>query len=88
MTGARGGVIGVKPEQSIAVMRTRMPMRYDPSDEDPWLNAVGSASAGGRAARIEPVCARPEVVGAREERERQQPDEVEENQWSAPAGRR
>src|SRR3954471_13016748 len=32
MTGARGGVIGVKREQSIAVMRTHMPMRYDSSD--------------------------------------------------------
>jgi metallophosphoesterase (TIGR00282 family) len=40
MTGARGGVIGVKREQSIAVMRTQMPARYDPSDEDPWLNGV------------------------------------------------
>jgi 2',3'-cyclic-nucleotide 2'-phosphodiesterase len=40
MTGARGGVIGMKREQSIAVMRTHMPMRYEPSDEDPWLNAV------------------------------------------------
>src|ERR687895_142850 len=40
MTGARGGVIGVKREQSIAVMRTHMPMRYDAADEDPWLNAV------------------------------------------------
>lgn len=40
MTGARGGVIGVKREQSIAVMRTHMPMRYDPSEDDPWLNAV------------------------------------------------
>src|SRR6202012_2706529 len=40
MTGARGGVIGVRKEQSIAVMRTHMPMRYDSSDEDPWLNAV------------------------------------------------
>ena len=40
MTGARGGVIGVRREQSIAVMRTHMPMRFDASDEDPWLNAV------------------------------------------------
>src|SRR4051812_5588857 len=31
MTGARGGVIGVRREQSIAVIRTRMPMRYDAS---------------------------------------------------------
>ena len=40
MTGARGGVIGMKREQSIAVMRTHMPMRYEPSDQDPWINAV------------------------------------------------
>ena len=40
MTGARGGVIGMKREQSIAVMRTHMPMRYEPSEEDPWINAV------------------------------------------------
>jgi metallophosphoesterase (TIGR00282 family) len=40
MTGARGGVIGVRREQSIAVMRTQMPQRYDAADEDPWLNAV------------------------------------------------
>ena len=40
MTGARGGVIGMRREQSIAVMRTHMPMRYEPSDDDPWLNAV------------------------------------------------
>jgi 2',3'-cyclic-nucleotide 2'-phosphodiesterase len=40
MTGARGGVIGVRREQSIAVMRTHMPTRYDSADEDPWLNAV------------------------------------------------
>jgi calcineurin-like phosphoesterase len=40
MTGARGGVIGVRREQSIAVMRTHMPMRYDSSEEDPWVNAV------------------------------------------------
>ena len=40
MTGARGGVIGMKKEQSIAVMRTHMPIRYEPSDEDPWLNGV------------------------------------------------
>src|SRR5947207_1854004 len=33
MTGARGGVIGVRREQSIAVMRTHMPMRYDSAAE-------------------------------------------------------
>jgi 2',3'-cyclic-nucleotide 2'-phosphodiesterase len=56
MTGARGGVIGVRREQSIAVMRTHMPMRYDAADEDPWLNAVViRCSAPGRADAIEQV---------------------------------
>jgi hypothetical protein len=50
MTGARGGVIGVRREQSIAVMRTHMPMRYDSSDEDPWLNAVFIRTDGPRRA--------------------------------------
>ena len=56
MTGARGGVIGVRKEQSIAVMRTHMPQRYDAADEDPWLMAVLiRASAPRRADAIEPV---------------------------------
>jgi metallophosphoesterase (TIGR00282 family) len=56
MTGARGGVIGVRREQSIAVMRTHMPMRYDSSDEDPWLNAVLiRAAAPRRAEAIEQI---------------------------------
>jgi metallophosphoesterase (TIGR00282 family) len=40
MTGARGGVIGVKREQAIESMLTRMPVRFESSEEDPWLNAV------------------------------------------------
>ena len=55
MTGARGGVIGVRREQSIAVMRSHMPQRYDAADEDPWLNAVLIRAAGRRAEAIEPV---------------------------------
>ena len=56
MTGARGGVIGVKREQSIAVMRTHMPMRYEPSEVDPWLNAVLiRAGSARRAESIESV---------------------------------
>jgi metallophosphoesterase (TIGR00282 family) len=50
MTGARGGVIGVRREQSIAVMRTHMPQRYDAADEDPWLNAVLITGSRPRAA--------------------------------------
>jgi 2',3'-cyclic-nucleotide 2'-phosphodiesterase len=55
MTGARGGVIGVRREQSIAVMRTHMPQRYDSSDEDPWLNAVVIRANGRGAESIEQV---------------------------------
>jgi metallophosphoesterase (TIGR00282 family) len=65
MTGARGGVIGVKREQSIAAMRTHMPIRYDAADEDPWLNAVLVRTDGRRrAAAIEPVL-RPLEVSSR-----------------------
>jgi 2',3'-cyclic-nucleotide 2'-phosphodiesterase len=55
MTGARGGVIGVRREQSIAVMRTHMPQRYDAADEDPWLNAVLIRTSGALADSIEQV---------------------------------
>ena len=59
MTGARGGVIGVRREQSIATMRTHMPQRYEPSDEDPWINAVlVRCGTDGRATAIEPVLRR------------------------------
>ena len=51
MTGARGGVIGMKKEQSIAVMRTHMPMRYEPTDEDPWLNGGADPRERARGAR-------------------------------------
>jgi 2',3'-cyclic-nucleotide 2'-phosphodiesterase len=40
MTGPRGGVIGVKREQAIQSMLTRMPVRFETSTEDPWLNGV------------------------------------------------
>jgi 2',3'-cyclic-nucleotide 2'-phosphodiesterase len=56
MTGARGGVIGVRREQSIAVMRSQMPQRYDAAEEDPWINAVLiRTGADGRAESIESV---------------------------------
>ena len=56
MTGARGGVIGVRREQSIAAMRTHMPIRYDAADEDPWLNGVLVRTDGRRrAAGIEQI---------------------------------
>jgi metallophosphoesterase (TIGR00282 family) len=40
MTGARGGVLGVKKEQAIESMLTRMPVRFESSEEDPWLMGV------------------------------------------------
>jgi metallophosphoesterase (TIGR00282 family) len=56
MTGARGGVIGVRREQSIAMMRTHMPMRFDSAEEDPWVNAVlVRATQRRRAESIEPI---------------------------------
>jgi metallophosphoesterase (TIGR00282 family) len=56
MTGARGGVIGVRREQSIAVMRTHMPQRYDAAEEDPWINAVLiRCGPDMKATEIEPI---------------------------------
>jgi metallophosphoesterase (TIGR00282 family) len=40
MTGPRGGVIGVKREQALEAMVTRMPVKFETSSEDPWLNGV------------------------------------------------
>jgi hypothetical protein len=40
MTGPRGGVIGVKKELAIEAMATKMPIRFETSAEDPWLNGV------------------------------------------------
>lgn len=40
MTGPRGGVIGVKREQAIESMVTQMPVKFETSTEDPWLNGV------------------------------------------------
>jgi calcineurin-like phosphoesterase len=40
MTGPRGGVIGVRRELAIESIATKMPVRFETSDDDPWLNAV------------------------------------------------
>ncbi|MDQ6731769.1 MAG: TIGR00282 family metallophosphoesterase [Actinomycetota bacterium] len=57
MTGPRGGVIGVKREQAIESMRTKMPVRFETSSEDPWLQGVliTTAEQPLRAAAIEAV---------------------------------
>jgi metallophosphoesterase (TIGR00282 family) len=58
MTGPRGGVIGVKREQAIESLLTQMPVRFETSEEDPWLMGVlirCSATARLRADSIEQV---------------------------------
>src|SRR6202012_1054284 len=54
MTGPRGGVLGVKREQAIQSLLTQMPVRFETSEEDPWLmGALISCSARLRADSIE-----------------------------------
>ena len=56
MTGPRGGVIGVKREQAIESLRTQMPVRFETSEEDPWLMGVlVHCSAPLRADSIEQI---------------------------------
>ncbi|MEA2273629.1 MAG: 2,3-cyclic-nucleotide 2-phosphodiesterase [Solirubrobacteraceae bacterium] len=56
MTGARGGVIGVKREQAIESMMSHMPVRFETADEDPWIMAVLIRTDGAlRAASIEQI---------------------------------
>ncbi len=57
MTGPRGGVIGVKREQALEAMVTRMPIRFETSTVDPWLNGVLIRADDGpmRATSIEQV---------------------------------
>ncbi len=56
MTGPRGGVIGVKRDQAIQALVTHMPIRFETSSEDPWLNAVVIRCDGPlRAQEIEQV---------------------------------
>jgi calcineurin-like phosphoesterase len=53
MTGPRGGVIGVKREQVLERFVRYTNVRYETSDEDPWLNAVlVEAGPDGRATAI------------------------------------
>jgi metallophosphoesterase (TIGR00282 family) len=56
MTGARASVIGAKREQAVQSMATQMSIRFETSEEDPWLNAVAiGASTPLRADSIEQV---------------------------------
>jgi metallophosphoesterase (TIGR00282 family) len=63
MTGPRGGVIGVRREQALESLITRMPVRFETSDDDPWLNGVLITSDGPMRARsIEQVLEPAQVV--------------------------
>ena len=54
MTGPRGGVIGVKREQALERFLTLTQVRFETSDEDPWLNAVLiEGDSSGRATSVE-----------------------------------
>jgi 2',3'-cyclic-nucleotide 2'-phosphodiesterase len=56
MTGPRGGVIGVKREQALERFLTLTHVRFETSDEDPWLNAiVVEGDASGRAVSVEQI---------------------------------
>ena len=56
MTGPRGGVIGVKRELALERFLSLTNVRFETSDDDPWLNAVSiEADANGRATSIEQV---------------------------------
>jgi 2',3'-cyclic-nucleotide 2'-phosphodiesterase len=54
MTEPRGGVIGVKRELALERFLTMTNVRFETSDDDPWLNAVlVEADDNGRAIGIE-----------------------------------
>ena len=60
MTGPRGGVIGVKREQALERFTTMMPVKFETSEVDPWLNGVVvEAGDDGRARSIEQVLLSP-----------------------------
>jgi 2',3'-cyclic-nucleotide 2'-phosphodiesterase len=51
MTGARGGVIGVKREQAVQSLVEQLSVRFETSEEDPWLMGALVRTAGPRRAR-------------------------------------
>jgi 2',3'-cyclic-nucleotide 2'-phosphodiesterase len=56
MTGARGGVIGVKREQIIQHFLTQMPVRFETADEDPWvMGCLVTSGRPGLASSIEQI---------------------------------
>jgi calcineurin-like phosphoesterase len=56
MTGARGGVIGVKKEQAIERFISDLPVKFETAGDDPWvMGCVVDSGDGGLASSIELV---------------------------------
>lgn len=60
MTGARDSILGIKPEQAIARLRTQLPVRFEVAEGDGVLCAVWLAidKSSGRTLQIERVALR------------------------------
>ncbi len=78
MTGPRGGVIGVKREQAIESLLTQMPVRFETSEEDPWLMGVLVSCSRPTAGRLDRAGA--DAAAGAGSHDRRSP-------LSAPAGR-
>ncbi len=55
MCGPRESVIGVRREQAIESMRTRLPVRFETATGDPWVCAALVRTDGRRATEIVPI---------------------------------
>jgi 2',3'-cyclic-nucleotide 2'-phosphodiesterase len=56
MTGARGGVIGVKRDQIIQRFLTQMPVRFETAVEDPWvMGCLVTSDSTGLSSSIEQI---------------------------------
>jgi calcineurin-like phosphoesterase len=56
MTGAWDSVIGVKKEQALARFVTQLPVKFETSDENPWImGCVVESADNGLARSIESV---------------------------------
>lgn len=56
MTGARGGVLGMRRDQVLGNLLTQMPARFEESTEDPWVMGVlVTVCERLRASAVEPI---------------------------------
>jgi metallophosphoesterase (TIGR00282 family) len=63
MCGPRDSVIGVRKELAIEAMRTKLPVRFEPSESDPWVCAalIRGGERPRTAASITPIQVSPRV---------------------------